>query len=167
MSATRAKGKGANDMLNLSAFKNDEGADAGDAVRFMRNRSAEDWAELLAQTEVVQFKNGDVVLSHGEVHRALYLVLTGELQVVVPGVEGGHAHVETLAAGCIFGEQSFLDGKPRSATVRAITNGELRLLPWTAFEYLSASNPHLALGILFDIGCVLSERLRRMNQLIL
>ncbi|SHK22258.1 Cyclic nucleotide-binding domain-containing protein [Alicyclobacillus tolerans] len=153
-------------MLNLSAFDNEENFGEEDVVRFMRNRSAEDWSALLAQTEIVQFKQGDLVLQQGEIDRALYIVLTGELEVVLFSTEGEDRRLSRLAAGCIFGEQSFLDGKPRSATVRAVTNGEMRMLPWSAFERLSDSNPHLALGILFDIGCVLSERLRRMNQFI-
>lgn len=153
-------------MLNLSAFDNDDNTGQEDIVRFMRNRSAEDWAALLAQTEMVQFKKGEWVLKQGETDRALYIVLTGELEVVLLQSDGEERRLTKLAAGSIFGEQSFLDGKARSATVRAVTNGEMRMLPWEAFEYLSNSNPRLSQGILFDIGCVLSERLRRMNQMI-
>jgi len=72
----------------------------------------------------------------------------------------------TVDAGSVIGEQAFLDGRPRSATIRAVTDCELLRLSFEAFEVLAAREPDLARSILFDLGRILSIRLRRTSALI-
>ncbi|MCL6452280.1 MAG: cyclic nucleotide-binding domain-containing protein [Alicyclobacillus sp.] len=154
--------------MNLSAFQNDARDDERvhePSVPFMKHRSADDWAALLAFTRSTLFQAGQTILEYGDTDRTLHIVLGGQLEVWVPGATGDARLAARIQAGSVFGEQAFLDGRPRSATVRALTDGELRSLHWTAFTRLAEERPSLAHGILFDIGCILSERLRRMNAL--
>ena len=71
-----------------------------------------------------------------------------------------------IDAGSVFGEQAFVDGHPRSASVRAISPGELRRLDYDAFERLSEVDPQLAQALITDLARVLSERLRRTTQFV-
>jgi CRP-like cAMP-binding protein len=68
-----------------------------------------------------------------------------------------------IEQGSVFGEQSFFDGCP--ATVRALSDGELRSLTPEAFEVLAAREPDLARMILLDLGRILSLRLRSTSAL--
>jgi CRP-like cAMP-binding protein len=64
----------------------------------------------------------------------------------------------------LLGEIAFFDGGPRSATVRATTDGELLRLGIDDFERLSARHPELARALLLDLGRVLARRIRRIEQ---
>jgi len=155
-------------VFSLSAFENappGSSTSARTSLSFMQSRSAHDWSLVLAHTHSIVFEEGEVILVFGQTDRTLYIVLSGQLEVWVPGA-GSEQKVAVIEAGSVFGEQAFLDGQPRSATIRAVISGELRALHWDAFLTLSEEAPALAQGILMDIGCTLSERLRAMNDLI-
>jgi CRP-like cAMP-binding protein len=65
-----------------------------------------------------------------------------------------------LGPGSVLGEIAFFDGKPRSASVRALTDTELLRLSADAFEVLSTRHPDVGRKILLDLGRVLALRLR-------
>jgi CRP-like cAMP-binding protein len=128
----------------------------------LSDRSEADWRSLLAYTETRRFHAGDCLINRGETERALYIITEGSLEVLVPRGGKGRPHqVAVIEAGSVFGEQAFLDGQARSATVRARTDGELSRLSLESFEALAGREPALARAILFDLGRVLSQRLRR------
>jgi len=66
----------------------------------------------------------------------------------------------------VFGEQAFFDGLPRSASVRALSDGEVRSLTREAFAVLAAREPELARALLLDLGRILSLRLRQTSALV-
>ncbi len=114
-----------------------------------------------------RFAAGDVVVRQGEVSRALYIVASGELEVVFVVGSGDARQISRIAPLSVFGEQAFLDGGPRSATVRACTDSELHLLTREAFDTLAARYPDLARQLLLDLGRIVSLRLRDMMDLAL
>ncbi|HET9024195.1 MAG TPA: hypothetical protein VFN64_06450, partial [Burkholderiaceae bacterium] len=63
-------------------------------------------------------------------------------------------------------ELCFVDGGPRSSTLRAVTDGELRRLSYESFEVLAAREPELARAILFDLGRIISQRLRTLTDFV-
>jgi CRP/FNR family cyclic AMP-dependent transcriptional regulator len=138
-----------------------------DDLVFLADKSPEEWAKLLAYTETRRFQAGDVIIHLGEIERSLYLVTEGNLQIYVPFDEGQTLRPFLAAeSGSIIGEQSFFDGLPRSAMVQAATDGELMRLSLESFEVLAAREPALAHDILFDLGRILSVRLRQTSALV-
>jgi len=134
---------------------------------FLPGRSEEDWTKLCAHTETIGFTPGQVFIRQGDTDRALYLVVEGTLEVLSPHEYGGKSkRIGTIEAGSVMGEQSFLDGKPRSMTIRAVTDGKALRLSLEAFEVLAARDPQLGLAILLDLGRVVSLRLRQVSVLI-
>jgi len=105
----------------------------------------------------VRFRAGEDVVRAGDVDRSLYVVLDGRL---APSV-GGSAAIE---AGSVFGELAFLDGLPRSATVRATADGEALRLSFDAFETLAARHPELGRAILLPVGWIAALRVRRLTE---
>ena len=67
----------------------------------------------------------------------------------------------TVGAGSVLGEMSFFDSGQRSAFVRATTPVELAELRLDDFDALAEEDPRLGLQILFDLGRILAQRLRR------
>jgi len=134
-------------------------AAAAEELVFLPNASSEEWSRLLEHTEARPFRAGDIVVRQGTSEQALFIVTDGRLEVLVGG--DAPTRIATIEPGSVFGEQSFFDGKPRSASVRALADGEIRSLAVGAFEVLAAKEPALARAILFDLARILSLRLRQ------
>jgi CRP-like cAMP-binding protein len=110
-----------------------------------------------------RFTAGEVVFHEGDLGDALFVITSGEVDVVRDG-EGGKEHVlATLRAPMFFGEMSLIDKEYRSATVRA--RAEAELLQLTA-DNLNSFRRNYRDGFLFlvvNIARVLSSRLRDAN----
>jgi MFS family permease len=91
--------------------------------------------QLVRALEPVAAEAGEAVVRQGEPGDGVYVVVSGELAVDVDGRPG-----ERLGRGDIFGEIALLRDVPRTATVRAVTAGELLALGRD--EFLSAVTGH-------------------------
>jgi CRP-like cAMP-binding protein len=125
------------------------------------------WQKLLKYTEMRRFQVGDMVIRYGDTDRAFYIIIEGRLEVLIPqGNSGKLRRTQVREAGAVIGEQAFLDGKPRSATLRAIADGELLSVSLDAFQVFAAHEPELARDILFELARTLSVKLRQANAFI-
>jgi CRP-like cAMP-binding protein len=140
-----------------------EPAPAQASARLLAGATDDEWVELLKHTRYRRFGPGDVVVTDGAREQSLYLVLEGELEVLVPR-RRGHRRIATITDGSVLGELSFFDGAPRSALVRALTPALLAELIPAEFETLADANPSLARRLLFDLGRILAQRLREAHD---
>ena len=125
------------------------------------------WRTLLRHAELRRFKTGELVIRRGDTDRPFYIIVSGQLEVLVPqGSNGKLRRTQIRASGAVIGEQAFLDGKPRSATLRAVTSGELLSISPDAFQVLAAHEPELAHDILLELARTLSVKLRQANAFI-
>jgi CRP-like cAMP-binding protein len=100
--------------------------------------------ETLAQHLVyAPFVKGDTITRQGAVAHWLYLIVAGEVDVWVDG-QSGRTHVNTIAAGGVFGEMGMLTGEPRTATVAARTDIECYRLDKAGFEVVLRTRPDIA-----------------------
>ena len=150
--------------MDIEAFSNESGYTG--RARFLANGSPADWTAVFSATREVAFQPGEVLVRAGEVRRSMYIVLAGRLAIEIP--TEGHAlrKVGDVEPGSIFGEQSFVDGLPRSGQVTALAGGTARVLDYEAFLTLARRRPELAQRIMFDIAAILSLRLRETNRLL-
>ncbi|MCU1400373.1 MAG: hypothetical protein JWN62_3482 [Acidimicrobiales bacterium] len=147
----------------------DYGTDDAPEVRapmFLGDASVEDWALLVDHCERRRFHRGEVVVHFGEVDRSLFIVIEGELETVAER-RGRTRRLSPAPAGSVVGELGFLDGRPRSASVVAATDGELLRLSISSFESLAAMNPRLGRSLLFDLGRILAGRLRSLTEIVM
>ena len=86
---------------------------------------------------------GDVLCTEGEPGHEFFLIATGEAIV-----ERGGQTVAKLSTGDYFGELALLDRGPRSATVRASSDGRLYVLHDQAFTAVLNEVPALAQKLL-------------------
>ena len=136
---------------------------SGDFV-LLAERSEQDWATLIAAMKRVRFSAGEEVIKAGDVDRSLCLLVSGRLEVLAGASEDGA--LKAVDAPTVVGEIAFLDGRPRSVTLRAVTDGELLRLPFEDFEALATQEPLLARAMLFDLGRILAARLRLATDFI-
>lgn len=81
---------------------------------------------------------GEVLIREGQPSDGLYVVLTGEVSVVVGGRQ-----VATLKEGQVFGEMSLLTRSPTSATVKTTRRTSFLRLPREDFDQLIMSHPQI------------------------
>ncbi|MFO1327713.1 MAG: glutaminase A [Rubrivivax sp.] len=113
-----------------------------------RGAAPADLAWLEPLLERCSVEPGAVVLRRGEPGDAVYLLLRGQVSVVVDLPGGGHRRLSTLTAGMAFGELALVSGGPRSADVRADTAAEVATLSTRTFARIEAERPALALCLL-------------------
>ena len=133
-----------------------------DELALLAGRPQSDWAKVLAHTETRRFSRDETIISAGEKDRALYLLTEGTLGVRLDADKTFKA----IDAPSVVGEVAFLDGGPRSATLYAITDGELLRLRMESFETLAAREPELGRAILFDLARIVTARLRLASDVI-
>jgi CRP-like cAMP-binding protein len=101
---------------------------------------------------------GDVLCVEGESGHEFYVIAEGELSVE----RGGHT-VAKMRTGDHFGELALLDRGPRSATVRALTDVRLYVLPESSFTALLNEVPALAQKLLAALAARLREADRHLD----
>ena len=131
---------------------------------FTAQGTHEDWEALVAYTEHMRFKEGETVIRAGELDRALYFVTQGRMDIMLPQANGGERLVRTISAPAVVGEMGFVENRPRSMTIKGMTDGEALRLDYSAFERLAVDHPQIGQNLLFELARVLSLRLRWATQ---
>ncbi len=149
-----------------------------------RNWSRSDVAELLiSRTALTELKMehalqivrlltpqrveaGSVLIQEGVTNTGfMALVLQGEA-IVENEVGGGSQDsmmLTMLGTGSVFGELGVLDGKPRSATITAVTAMDIAVLDRQALARLIDTVPGVACALMGAIMSRVAERLRATN----
>ena len=109
---------------------------------------------VLQVTDVVDYQNGEIIISEGDKGEELFIVLSGHAQVVRNGAE-----IATLKPGDHFGEMALVRSQPRSATVRSDGNSELMVIRRTEFFEILRKEHQLAVKLLWQFLGVLADRL--------
>ena len=99
----------------------------------------------------------------GEDDRALYLLTEGTLGVRLPREETAFKSIDAPA---VLGELAFFDGRPRSATLDALTDVHVVRIDTDGFTQLSDDEPELAHAMLMDLARILALRLRMASDVI-
>ncbi len=120
----------------------------------------EELLDVAAVARPRRMAQGDVVFTEGEPGEELFLLVQGEVSVISAGT--GVAH---LGLGSTFGEMALLDAPARSATVEALAEGELLVIPREAFYSLLKGNPTLAVKLLWNLLVAVSGNLRRTTAM--
>ena len=131
---------------------------------FLAQGTPEDWETLVSYTEHMRFKRDETVIRANENDRSLYFVTDGRLDLMVPQPNGAERLVRTLSAPAVVGEMAFIEDRPRSMTIKGMTDGELLRLDYEAFERLAKDHPLIGQNLLFELARVLSLRLRWATQ---
>ena len=152
-------------------------------VDILRALPAEDVQAIVPAVDVRRFPAGAAIFDQGDEGDALYLIESGEVDVLVgrgsedgsspsgeqsedqaavPGSEGeaattteaAQARLARLGPGAAFGEMALLSGEPRSATVVAVSDVSTWRIEKQDFDHLLAASPRLAVAV----GALLTER---------
>lgn len=95
----------------------------------------------------------------------LWMIRSGTCEVVASLPNLGEQQIAFLSAGAIFGELSFFDPEPHSATVRVVTDTKTMHISLEKFERLRLTHPQVAYKLLRNMGRMIAQKLREMDQL--
>ena len=76
---------------------------------------------LAAAATEIEFQPATAIVTEGEPSDALYVLVSGEVEVSASGEAGPSLVIRTMTAPSYFGEIGVLEHIPRTATVRAVT----------------------------------------------
>ncbi len=125
--------------------------------------------ELDAIAAIVETRNvaaGGELFREGDPGDGLFLVVSGDIDVVKRGPSGEHS-LARLAAGGVLGEMSLITADARSATGRALTDARVLHLPAPRFRALLDAGSTAALKVVAAIAEVLARRVATMNGMVL
>jgi len=88
------------------------------------------------------FLEGEIIFKEGEVGEEIYLIEEGEVEIFKE-FEGKEKTIAILKEGEVFGEMSVLDGKPRSASARALKDTVLRIMNRESLIEYIKQNPFI------------------------
>ncbi|HEX9691000.1 MAG TPA: Crp/Fnr family transcriptional regulator [Gemmatimonadales bacterium] len=106
------------------------------------------------------YPRGSVILFEHDPGDALYVVIGGQVKVVLIAEDGREVILALLKEGDFFGEMSLIDDQPRSAHVIATEDAQLLVLRRDDFLACMDDMPRIALGLLR----ALSRRLRQADD---
>jgi CRP/FNR family transcriptional regulator len=121
--------------------------------------------ELATSCREGNYSPGSVLISQGEKGLGLFILTKGTVRITRANNPGGSEEVlGTAGVGDVIGEMALLDDMPRSATVTAVDDVTVLVLPFWEFRItmrrILRSDPDVGLELL----AVLSRRLRKAEQ---
>ncbi|MES2824187.1 MAG: Crp/Fnr family transcriptional regulator [Pseudomonadota bacterium] len=117
-------------------------------------------AQLEKLSVLRKYPKNTILVSEGDESTHLYIVRKGTASAYLNNDDGRQVNLNYMQEGDYFGELSLLDGKPRSASVIAITDCEIILISKTNFNELLRKDPEFALLLLTE----LTRRVRELTD---
>jgi len=134
-------------------------------VRLLKCFSSEELEKMIQLAASATYEPHSNIVIEGELSWGLYLILEGMVGVYKTNKLTGDIYdVGQLREGQFFGEMSLIDDKPRSATVKALTDCSLMYISKDNFSDLFGLNPEMQLR--FYRSCVedLVVRFRELDE---
>lgn len=120
--------------------------------------------ELLSQLalcgDAKWYRRNELLIEEGAVSDALYILIAGQLKVFTRDSKGRELIFNILEPGEFFGEL-FLDGGPRSASVKAVSDSQCIVVDHEAIRSFMKTYPEFAECLVYK----LIARLRHATQL--
>ncbi len=127
-------------------------------VEIFKDLSALQLKELYSWLERRDFPEGTMIFKEGQLPNGLYLLTEGSV-TVLKGSDYGKMKLSDIEAPSFFGEMGLLNGKQRSAGIRASSNVITGFLPADLFATKLRGDNLTALRIGINLGRILCSRL--------
>jgi len=119
-------------------------------IPLLASLSPEELAVVALWVGVERYPAGAAIVRQGETADRMFVIVGGQVEVLVDDAQGAPRRVGVLSTGSYFGEIALLgdDSARRTATVRSITTVELFSLQKEDFRILLRSQPRIAREVL-------------------
>jgi CRP-like cAMP-binding protein len=124
----------------------------------------EEAREVAGLLGTIDLKSGETLFRQGDACTAMYLVISGEVEIRIENPGQSPHNLVTLGPGAILGEMGPLTAEPRGATSVALTNAHLAELPYGTLNARLERGDRWATKFLMATARVLAQRLAALNR---
>jgi CRP-like cAMP-binding protein len=112
------------------------------------------------------FAVDEAIVREGEKGVGMYIILSGQVQILHAGEGERPIRLATLGPGDFFGEQALLDESPRTAS--AVASEPCQAIGFFRPDMLELieRNPRTGLKVVMRLSQMISQRLRQTNRLL-
>ena len=132
-----------------------------------RGMTFEQTEQILKAMVPVSVEAGAVLYQEGDKAKGLFVLLAGGVEILRRQPEGSDQRIATVDAPTVVGEMSLITDRPHSATVRALSACEGRLLTRSQFERLLQADSVAAYKVVLILADVIARRLTKMDEKVL
>ena len=148
-------------LYQILALTLEEGSLAN--CTLFRNMTEYQRRKAILISELHEFNAGDTLIEQDSVGRSMYLILTGEAEVIRREQDQQHL-LASLGPGQIFGEIGYIRETRRTADVRAKTNITALRFDYERLQKDLKFFPNIVAKLNFNISYVLGKRLADMVE---
>jgi len=112
-------------------------------IPLFRSVAKEDLSRLDRRCQWSRFEAKAVILDYEHEGTEVYFVVSGLVRAWLPSLRRTNVILSDLGAGEFFGELAALDGRPRSASVTALTAATVARMPAAAFREMIHRHPEV------------------------
>jgi CRP-like cAMP-binding protein len=139
----------------------DEAVTASDFLGCLGTAAAAEFERLGARR---RFPAGATLFVEGDQAHEAYVLLGGEVKVSVGSVDGREIVLDVFEPGCLLGELLVIDGRPRSATLVALSPVEVLAVAAGPFNEFLDRHPKALRHLLVDVVDRLRTRVRHQME---
>lgn len=133
-------------------------------VKLLEGLNEEQLLRFAKRCDVKSFKTGEAIIRASDSTQDLYILISGTCNVEVDVTEQvKHFVVERLNPGDIFGEMSFFDEEPRSATVVCKESCEAVVINIQNFRKLIEDEPDIGITIMKNMVVIFVKKIRETH----
>jgi CRP-like cAMP-binding protein len=125
-----------------------------------------DLDDLPGICDLYSFEAGEKIIIEGEVSSSIYILLSGDVDILKKGQQKEEIKISSLTNGATFGETSIFKNEPSTASVTARNLSLIMALSREKFSEYINSHPKAGLVIMTYIVFGLLEKLRSSNEMI-
>jgi len=100
----------------------------------------QDMESLMEEIEVLNFATGEDLVKQGDPGESFFIILKGNMSVVIVDDTGQEHEVGALGKHDYFGEMSLVTGERRNATVRCVEDCSVAVVDREAFRHVMQAN---------------------------
>lgn len=119
--------------------------------------------EIVRACELKAYQPGEVLFEQGDESKALFIIGRGDLEVVGRSPMGEEVVLARLGSGTAVGEMSLIEGGPRSATVKAVTESEIFRLAREDFDEMRRQYNSAAYKVILGLATTVGKRRRETD----
>ncbi len=125
--------------------------------------SPQECSVLAAHCDQKGVDSGQILFAEGDFGDAMYILKQGSLEIFKKDLLGD-VRIAEIRPGGLVGEMALVDGKPRSANVKAADNSRLLVLSRASYGDLKRTHPQVATKFQDELLLLISSRLRQTTE---
>ncbi|MFQ5427772.1 MAG: Crp/Fnr family transcriptional regulator [Thermodesulfobacteriota bacterium] len=132
--------------------------------QFFADLTDDEVAVVAGVTEKASYNLGDTIFKESEEGQSIYIIKSGEVKACKTAPDGELFTLTIMREGEIFGEMSFLDGRPHTSTIVAISDIDVYIINRDDFETIIEGHPWIVYKLMKNIVFTIHAIVRGMNS---